>query len=133
MKRWTKRLVGQWANQRACISAKLVAPGTSRISSRLAPQNHPTQPTSNDHRLADRNEAPLPLHETYNLTKDIQDGMLVSQWKPFPSPQLANRSLFAPPQAPTRPFYKQVLTPSTSPSTCIAERPEFRGFEVLSD
>ncbi|WDK13845.1 hypothetical protein CGRA01v4_05126 [Colletotrichum graminicola] len=35
--------------------------------------------------------------------------------------------------APTRPFYKQVLTPSTSPSTRIAERPESRGFEVLSD
>ncbi|KZL76026.1 ubiquinol-cytochrome C reductase [Colletotrichum tofieldiae] len=59
-----RKQVDPSANQRACISAKLVAPGTSRISSGLAPQNHPTQPTPNDHRLADRNEAPLPLYET---------------------------------------------------------------------
>ncbi|OHE90813.1 ubiquinol-cytochrome C reductase [Colletotrichum orchidophilum] len=37
-------------------------------------QHYPTQPTSNDHRLADRNEAPFPPHETCELTDDIHNG-----------------------------------------------------------
>ncbi|KAK2006791.1 hypothetical protein LZ32DRAFT_569518, partial [Colletotrichum eremochloae] len=60
------------------------------------------------HRLADRNEAHLPLPETCDLTKDIQNG-------------------------PHTPFLQASPPPSTSPPTSIAERPGFRVFDVPDD